>query len=213
MKLSGFTFVRNAVRAEYPVTESISSILPIVDEFIVNVGLDDDGTLDLIQSLKDPKIKIIKSQWNPNAKTGGSVFAQQTNIALFNCMGKWAFYLQADEVFHEEDLPIIVDYVDRYIDDDRVEGLAMRQLNFWGDYKTLIAVYPYWERRRCWIVKPHLFALSCGDAARFAVVPKYKKKAHRLRAIETEARLFHYFAVKTKRGLGEKYQKSSALPG
>jgi hypothetical protein len=66
MKLSGFTFVRNAVRLDYPVVESISSILPIVDEFIVNVGPDEDGTLDLIRSIRDPRIKIIQSQWNPN---------------------------------------------------------------------------------------------------------------------------------------------------
>ena len=107
MKLSGFTCVCNAVRAEYPVIESSASVLPIVDEFIVNVGPDDDGTLDLSQSLKDPKIKIIKSRWDPNAKTGGSVFVQQTDIALFNCTGKWSFYLQTDEVLYEEDLPII----------------------------------------------------------------------------------------------------------
>lgn len=206
MKLSGFTFVRNAVRGEYPVLESISSILPIVDEFIVNVGPDEDGTLDLIRTLKDPKIKIIQSQWNPNMRTGACVYAQQTNIALFNCVAKWAFYLQVDEVIHEEDLSIIMDYVDRYADDDRVDGLALRQLNFWGDYKTIISAYPHWERRRCWIVKPHHFVLSCGDAARFTVHPKYKEKGHRLHAIETEARLFHYFGVKSKRGLEQKLQ-------
>ena len=101
--LSGFTFIRNGVRPDYPVVESISSILPIVDEFIVNVGPDEDGTLDLIRSINDPKIKIIQSQWNPNMNRGGFIFTQQTNIALFNCMGEWAFCLQADEVVHEEE--------------------------------------------------------------------------------------------------------------
>ena len=42
MKLSGFTFIRNAVRFDYPVVESITSILPTVDEFIVNVGPDEE---------------------------------------------------------------------------------------------------------------------------------------------------------------------------
>ena len=45
MKVSGFTFCRNAVRYDYPVTESIRSIVPIVDEFVVNVGRCEDGTL------------------------------------------------------------------------------------------------------------------------------------------------------------------------
>jgi len=84
VKISGFTFVRNSIRFDFPVVESIKSILPIVDEFIVNVGPDEDGTLSLIKSIGDPKIKIIRSQWNPNLDTGGYLFAQQTNIALFN---------------------------------------------------------------------------------------------------------------------------------
>ncbi len=207
MKLSGFTFIRDAVKCEYPVVESITSILPIVDEFVINVGLpDEDGTLDLIREINDPKIKIIQSQWNPNLDMGCYVYTQQANIALFNCMGKWAFYLQADEVVHEDDYPIIIEHLDRYINDDRVDGLVLKQLNFWGDYKTILSVYPKWERRRCWIVKPHRFILCAKDASRFTVHKKFKEKGRRLRAIETEARLFHYHGIKSKGGLQEKYQ-------
>jgi glycosyltransferase involved in cell wall biosynthesis len=209
MKLSGFTFVRNAVSLDYPVVESISSILPIVDEFIVNVGPSDDGTLDLVRSIGDPKIKIIQSQWNPNVVSGGYVYAQQTNIALFNCMGKWAFYLQSDEVVHEEDHPLIMEYVDRYLDDDRVEGLALREINFWGDPRTIVRVHPQWERRRCWIIKPHCFTLSRGDAAGFTVHPKYKERGRRIRVIDTGARLFHVGNVKTKQAMQDKCRKVS----
>jgi len=42
MKVSGFTFVRNAVKYDYPIVESISSILSVCDEFIVCVGNSDD---------------------------------------------------------------------------------------------------------------------------------------------------------------------------
>ena len=59
MQISGFTFVRNAIQYDYPVVESISSILPVVDEFIVSVGNSDDQTLSLIQSISSPKIKIV----------------------------------------------------------------------------------------------------------------------------------------------------------
>ena len=38
MKVSGFTFLRNAVANGFPFEESITSILPIVDEFICVVG-------------------------------------------------------------------------------------------------------------------------------------------------------------------------------
>ena len=68
MKISGFTIVKNARKFNYPVRQSIESILPICDEFIVNVGDSDDDTLDIIKQIKDPKIRIIQTQWQ--AKDG-----------------------------------------------------------------------------------------------------------------------------------------------
>ena len=101
MKVSGFSFCRNAVLYDYPVVESIRSILPIVDEFVVNVGRCDDGTLDLIRSIGDPKIRIVESVWDETLRKNGLVYSQQTNLALSHCTGDWAFYIQADEVIHE----------------------------------------------------------------------------------------------------------------
>lgn len=208
VKISGFTFARNTVRFDYPIVESIKSILPIVDEFVVNVGPDEDGTLDLIHSIGDPKIKTIRSQWNPNMNSGGYLYSQQTNIALFNCTGHWAFYLQADEVVHEDDLPLIMDYVDRYLEDDDVEGLTLWHLDFWGDYQTILNVYPYRGQRRCRLIKPHCFVLSRGDAAGFTVHPKYKEKGRKIRVLEMGARLFHYGNVRSK---GALYAKSNSV--
>ena len=204
MKVSGFTFVRHAVALDFPVVESIKSILPIVDEYIVNIGPDDDGTLSLISSIKDSKIKIIQSQWNPNLVSGGYVYAQQTNIALFNCTGDWAIYLQADEVIHEDDLPLIQDFMQKYLKDERVEGLALNELTFWGDYKTLLKVYPWAYSKRCWVVKPHKFVLSRGDAAGFTVHPKYKERGRKIRVLDTGGRVFHYSFVRSEEMLKKK---------
>ena len=38
MKISGFTMVKNAAKLYYPIKQSIMSVLPIVDEFIVALG-------------------------------------------------------------------------------------------------------------------------------------------------------------------------------
>ena len=97
MKISGFSFCRNAVKYDYPLVESIQSILPIVDEFVINVGRCNDGTLELIQSINSPKIRIVESVWDDTLKKDGLIYSQQTNIALNHCSGDWAFYLQADE--------------------------------------------------------------------------------------------------------------------
>ena len=44
MKVTGFSFVKNALIYDYPVVESIKSILPICDEFVIAVGKSDDAT-------------------------------------------------------------------------------------------------------------------------------------------------------------------------
>jgi glycosyltransferase involved in cell wall biosynthesis len=136
MKVSGFTFVRNVVKYDYPIVESIRSILPVVDEFIVNVGRCNDGTLELIRSIGDPKIKIVESVWDETLRKDGLIYAQQTNIALSHCTGDWAFYIQADEVVHENDLPIIQEAMRRQLGNPEVKGLLFRYLHFIADYWT-----------------------------------------------------------------------------
>ena len=63
MKVTGFTFIRNAVRFDYPVVESIRSILPICDDFVVAVGNWDDNTRELVQDIDRDKIKIVDTVW------------------------------------------------------------------------------------------------------------------------------------------------------
>jgi hypothetical protein len=63
MKVSGYIRAKRG-EVRLSVVESIRSILPVVDEFIVNVGRCDDGTLELIRSIGDPKIKIVESVWD-----------------------------------------------------------------------------------------------------------------------------------------------------
>ena len=143
MKISGFTFVRNAIRLQYPIVESIQSILPIVDEFVVIVGDGDDETEGVVRSIGSPKLRILESKWNPNVNTGGYVFAQQTNIGLLNCTGDWAFYLQADEAIHESDHDCLIALMEKYRSDDRVEGLLLQRVMFYGDYKTIVVAHPF----------------------------------------------------------------------
>ena len=111
MKVSGFTFLRNGQKLGYPFVESIRSVLPIVDEFVVALGPCEDDTEKMLRGIGDPKIRIIPTQWNERIRSDyslkGFVYGQQKSIALFNCTGDWAFYLEGDEVVHENDLPKI----------------------------------------------------------------------------------------------------------
>ena len=55
MRVSAFTFIKNGQILGYPFIQSIQSILPIVDEFVINVGQSEDDTLALIQSIMTQK--------------------------------------------------------------------------------------------------------------------------------------------------------------
>jgi len=210
--ISGFTFIRDAVRCDYPVVESINSILPIVDEFVVNVGRSSDGTLDLVRSIDSPKIRIIESEWNSNVRAGGFVYAQQPDVALFNCRGRWAFYLQSDEVIHEDDLPHLDDMMHQYADDPQTDALALERVNFHGDYQSIAAI-PWGDPWSCRIVKPHHFMLSRGDAAGFTVHPKYKERGRCPRTVRTQAREFHYPGLKSTNALHAKCEVEAQVWG
>ena len=130
MKVSGFTFLRNAVINGYPFEESIRSLLPIVDEYIIAIGQGQDDTLARVNAISDPKVRVIETSWNENMRDRGFVYGQQKMIAQYNCSGDWAFYLEGDEVLHESELPQIQEAMMANLSDQRVEALYFNFFHF-----------------------------------------------------------------------------------
>jgi glycosyltransferase involved in cell wall biosynthesis len=189
MKVSGFSFVRNAVKFDYPFLESIQSILPLCDEFVIAVGKSDDDTLERIRALQSPKIRVIETVWDESLRTGGKVLAQQTNIALDHVSGDWAFYLQADEVVHENDLPVIRQAMQQYLSDMQVEGLLFSYHHFYGSYRY-VGASRRWYRREVRVVRTGIGVRSWGDAQGFRI------DGRKLRVKPVEAAIYHYGWVK-----------------
>ncbi|MFA5059099.1 MAG: glycosyltransferase [Candidatus Omnitrophota bacterium] len=184
MKVSGFTIVRNAVKFNYPALESIKSILPICDEFIVNVGEGEDETLSMIRSLRDPKIKIIQRKWD--FSQGKSVLSAETNLALKECKGDWAFYLQADEVIHEKDLGPLRKYMQKYQHSEKVDALRFAWMHFYGSYYRY-RIDSGWFQKQDRIIKNNRQMESYDDAYGFR-----RKDLAPMRRINTGKLLYHY---------------------
>jgi hypothetical protein len=199
MKVSGFTFLRNGQKLGYPFVESIRSILPLVDEFIIALGPCDDDTEKMVRAIGDPKIRILPTTWNEKMRgdysVGGFVYGQQKSIALFNCTGDWAFYLEADEVLHENDLPKIRAAMEKYLPDERVEALAFDYRHFYGN-KNTVAQSPGWYRSEVRILRNTIPAWS-SEALFFNVVDGHKKSRYP-RAAHTGATIFHYGWVRSE---------------
>ncbi|MFH2096257.1 MAG: hypothetical protein ABIJ16_11170 [Bacteroidota bacterium] len=200
MKISGFTMAKNADKLYYPVRESILSILPIVDEFIVAIGdCDaDDNTRKLVESISSPKVKIIDTVWDLNKYPGGTENAHQTDIAREQCRGDWLFYLQADEVVHEKDLPVIRKRCTELLDDSETEGLLFNYRHFWGDFDHCHNSHA-WYKKEIRIIRNHPDIHSWESAQSFRCIPEFDGKNYRqqegtykLKVRELNAFIYHY---------------------
>ena len=219
MKVSGFTFLRNGQMLGYPFIASIRSILPIVDEFIIALGPCNDDTESMVRALGDPKIRIIPTTWNERLRSDysvkGFVFGQQKSIALYNCTGDWAFYLEADEVLHEDELPKIRAAMERNLGNERVEALAFDYLHFYGNQNT-IDWSPGWYRSEVRIIRNTIPAWS-SESLFFNVVVSHKQSRYP-RAAHTGATIFHYGWVRSetqmnlKSGAVHKYWEDAPAP-
>ena len=202
--LSGFTFCRNAVALGYPLLESIRSILPIVDEFVVALGPSDDGTGELLEKIGSPKIRIVDSAWDENQTTDARVLSTQATFALSRCRFPWAFHLQADEVIHEEDLPRLQSLTREHLGNRQVLGFMFRFIHFYLDYRT---VNPWAFRREVRIVRNDGRLRSAGDSCGFARKSDglyLGKKLLGREVLWTGARVFHYSSVMPRVALAKK---------
>lgn len=199
MKIAGFTFIRNAVRNDYSIVEAITSILPICDEFVIAHGNSDDSTLELLQSINSPKIKIIQTVWDDSLREGGQVFALETDkaYAAISPDTDWAFYIQGDECVHEKYLPVIKKAMEDSLTDNRVEGLLFKYLHFYGSY-DFFASSRRWYRREIRAVKFHPGVRSYRDAQGF------RKNGQKLKVKLIDAYIYHYGWVKQPKGLKNK---------
>jgi hypothetical protein len=204
MKVSAFTFIKNGQILGYPFLQSIQSVLPVVDEFIVNVGKSEDNTLALIKSLSSPKIRIIESTWNDTMKDRGYVYGQQKMIAQFNCTGDWAFYVEGDEVYHEDDLEQITNSMRLHLNDSNVEALVFDFNHFYGNANSILHS-PGWYRSEARIIKNSV--RSYAPDGLFWVVLEANKTGRYPRAKHTGVTCYHYGWVRSEDQMNLKSSK------
>jgi hypothetical protein len=204
MKVSGFTFIKNGQILGYPFLESIQSILPIVDEFIINVGDSEDNTLEMINSIKDTKIRIIESKWNDEMQDRGYVYGQQKMIAQFNCSGDWAFYIEADEIYHEKDLKRIKKSMKKNLNNSSVEALVFDFHHFYGNANSILDS-PGWYRSEARIIKNSI--RSYAPDGLFWLVLDSNKKGRYPRAKKIGVSCYHYGWVRTEEQMNLKSAK------
>lgn len=201
MKVVGFSFIRNAIRYDYPIVEAIRSILPLCEEVVVAVGASDDATQELVQSIS-PKVRIVPTIWDDSLREGGRVLAIETDKAYRAVPedADWAFYIQGDEVIHEKYHPAIRAGMEKYQHQPEVEGLLFNYLHFYGSY-DYVGDSTRWYRREVRIVRKDPAIYSYRDAQGFR---KGDNKKLQVKALE--AWVYHYGWVKDPRAMQQKQE-------
>lgn len=207
MKVTGISFIKNAIKFDYPIQEAILSILPICDEVIVAVGDCDDGTRELVQSIHPTKIKIIDSIWNKTLNTGGIVLADETNKILQQVdeETRWIVYIQGDEVLHEDGYETIKENMQLWKDDKTIDGLLLKYHHFYGSY-DYIAISSRWYRNEIRIIKNNKSIYSYKDAQGFR-----KANNEKLKVKAIDAYMHHYGWVKEPTQMMDKLFNAGTL--
>lgn len=220
MTISGFTMIRNAVNYDFPVVECITSLLDLVDELVIALGDSSDQTEEIVNSIQSDKIKIIKTNWDSSKyNKDGQVYANQTDIALKACTGDWCIYLQADEVLHENAVPIIRKACEKYLNTPKVEGFLLRYVHLYADHQHYIHARHFGYPKEVRIVRNLPDIHSWRDAQSFRLMPGFdyqnywqKENTRVLKCILLkDAFIYHYGWSRDPRKMVKKKEEQSCM--
>lgn len=197
------------------------------DHFVFAVGQSDDDTWQRVAAIS-PKVQIIDTVW-PEVQTDGQVLAIEANKAMAAAQSTgctWGFYIQADEVIHDDDYPAIRAATDHWAGHPKVKALLFRYLHFALDYQS---IDPWMYHKACRIVRLdgtcHIVGDGCGPAIKDyqgKINDGYLDKRHLGGYVRwardpaagwsaRQAKIYHYGWVKTRQELEEKFQMVESL--
>lgn len=190
-KIYGFTFLKNGTKFDYPFIESITSIAKFCDKVYIALGDSEDDTNEQLE--KFDFLERVHTVWDPKKVGDGAlILSEQTNIALKMLRDAkkdeedaWGFYIQCDEVIHEEDIERIKRDCE-IADKEGYDSVRFRYLHFWMDHHN-IAISRIWYPQEIRLLKLNTDIWSAGDAQSF----KGQKKV-----FESDAFVYHYGHVR-----------------
>lgn len=104
-----YILVQNPKTNNYPYLETINCCLDFADEILLVDGGTNDGSFEKLP--KDKRIKIMKREWPDNSDW--NYLTQQYDFGLQNLSTDWRIKMDADYVFHEDDVKSIKQFLEQ----------------------------------------------------------------------------------------------------
>lgn len=199
MKITGFTFIRNAVKNDYPIVEAVTSVLPLCDEFVIAHGNSEDETIPLLHNIGSSKVRIVETVWDESLREGGRVFAEETDKAYAAISGDtdWAFYIQGDECLHEKYLDVVRKEMHDNLHLPHIEGLLFKYKHFYGSYD-------YFAHSRRWYSNEIRALKYLPGIHSYRDAQGFRINGRKIRVKKINAYIYHYGWVKPPGELNDK---------
>jgi hypothetical protein len=148
MKLSGYTYVKNAVEMDYPFEESIRSHLAFCDEVVVVDASDKkDGTRDRLEAIKKDfpeKLKVFKADLDWTAPNYGIYDGVLKQTAREKCTGEFLWQFDSDELVNAADRPLLEDLIKQAGNLSEIPLLCLPVVEYWGSMdKVRVDINPW----------------------------------------------------------------------
>lgn len=184
MSLIGFTIIRNNFKYDYLLREAVESVLPVVDRHIIVECFSEDGTYAEVLKMQreNHKIEVLRHPWGESF----TILQAAANHAIAHIdPGDWFFQIQADEVMHEDSLPVLA-ALPRLLQDQgpNVVGARPHYWHFMANYRT---EFDFMYRRKLVFTQQGHGWVWDGDACQLM---------NGMGAfVDTEIEIFHYGKV------------------
>ena len=135
IKISGIQAVSNGIFLGYPFIEAILSVLPVVDEFLINDGGSEDETSFYLKKLKrafPEKIRLFNKPYYPSDYW--ETIDETIEFLIKRAKGDWLFEVQADESWHEKDIFKVKKIIKEI---NKKDYNSLRAVCHWFDFQNI----------------------------------------------------------------------------
>ena len=168
IKISGIQTISNAVSLGYSFIEAVLSVLPIVDEFLINDGGSSDDTplyLKKLQKTFPDKIKLFNKPFY--RCEAWETIDECVNYLISQAKGDWIFEVFGDEIWHEKNLLEVKQIIEKA---SKKGYNSIRMIAHWVNFHHISS----FEYRNVRIIRKldDLKSYWCGDDFRTAETEK-----------------------------------------